>query len=237
MRLCGEGLFTKINPHECAIKVGRYPLANILAIILPGNSREYSQATKKYKYDRGLLGIKLKDVWGENIKTIAMLFVLAMAMIAVPAMAIGSMQDGNLANMGQSGVDILGRTGIFETESGACQFSLGQSTNFDSVNVGNDVATALGPVIPIPGHHPLAKATNNLEIKKNQDSGDCQSCCDGAHEDGCDNAFDGGHKGCHTCDNACVKINLEQVKVGNRAALAVGNAEAENNVKIVTNQV
>ncbi|HWQ18187.1 MAG TPA: hypothetical protein VN455_00290, partial [Methanotrichaceae archaeon] len=145
---------------------------------------------------------------------IAMLFVLAMAMIAVPAMAVGT----NLANMGSSGVDILGRDGIFETESGACQFPLGQSTNFDSVIVADDNAKAYGNYWM--GAHPFGRqaiATNDLEIKKNQDSGDCTPC--------------------DTCDNACVKVNLEQIKVGSRSATAFGSAEALNKVKIVTNQV
>jgi len=89
-------IFTKINPLRCCIEVEGYPIGNILSIIFRGVFRDLSLATKKYKYDRRLLRCKLKDVWGENIRKIAMFFVLAMAMIAVPAMAVGT----NLANMG-----------------------------------------------------------------------------------------------------------------------------------------
>ena len=69
-----------------------------------------------------------------------------------------------------------------------------------------------------PGLDPIA--TNNLEIKKNQDSGECECCSSG-------NA---------SCQDCCIKVNLEQVTVGNRDAMAYGLSEATNNVKIVTNQ-
>jgi len=39
------------------------------------------------------------------------------------------------------------------------------------------------------------------------------------------------------CQDACLKVNIEQIKVGNREALAFGSASATNNIKIVTNQV
>ena len=127
------------------------------------------------------------------------LLVLAIAMLSVPVMAQGI--------SGSGGVDILGTNGgIFETEGSAFRFPEVADTNFDSLTVGNDKALAIGSF----WHRgPMAVATNNLEIKKNQDSG----ACDG-----------------------CLKVNVEQVTVGSRNALAFGSAAAVNNVKLVLNQ-
>jgi hypothetical protein len=127
------------------------------------------------------------------------LLVLAIAMLSVPVMAQGI--------SGSGGVDILGTNGgIFETEGSAFRFPEAADTNFDSLTVGNDKALAIGSF----WHRgPMAVATNNLEIKKNQDSGACDSC---------------------------LKVNVEQVTVGNRNALAFGSAAAVNNVKLVLNQ-
>ncbi len=158
-----------------------------------------------------------------------MFFVLAMA---VAAFAAPAMAEGAIAGTG--GVDILGQ-GIFETEGTA--FKLPEAdTNFDSVSVGNDNAMAIGIGL---GAFPFtsnsgATARNNLEIKKNQDSGACE-CCQALSEN------------C-PCQDCCIKYNVEQIKVGNRNAMAVGigagvgpfaqntGAVAENNIKIVTNQ-
>ncbi len=140
---------------------------------------------------------------------------MAVAALAAPAMAHSAMA-------GTDGVDILGQ-GIFETEGTA--FQLPESdTNFDSIEVGNDNARAIGIGFgAFPFNHDVgAVAKNNLEIKKNQDSGDCKDCC--------------------------TKYNVEHIEVGSRSAFAVGigtgvgpfadntGAVAENNVKIVTNQ-
>ena len=70
---------------------------------------------------------------------------------------------------------------------------------------------------------PVTTATNNLEIKKNQDSGECV-CCD----EEIDNVS--------PCQDCCIKVNLERISVGKREALAFGSAAATNNIKIVTNQ-
>ena len=135
--------------------------------------------------------------------------VLAMAMISVPVLAQGI--------AGSGGVDILGKDGgIFETEGSAFKFPEFQDTNVDSLIVGNDKALAFGNM----WGNIDPTATNNLEIKKNQDSGAC-TCCRT------------GEAPCHDC---CIKVNLEQVKVGNREAMAFGFATATNNVKLVTNQ-
>jgi len=73
-----------------------------------------------------------------------------------------------------------------------------------------------------------ASAQNNLEIKKNQGSGNCCPC----------ETYDSdGTTECWGCQDACLKVNIEQIKVGNREALAFGSASATNNIKIVTNQV
>lgn len=162
-----------------------------------------------------------------------MFFVLAMAVaaFAAPVMAEGAMA-------GTGGVDILGQ-GIFETEGTA--FKLPHAdTNFDSIEVGNDNALAVGAgavgIFPFSGNNGNVAATNNLEIKKNQDSGACE-CCQAIDSSG-------------PCQDCCTKYNVEQIKVGNRGATAVGaftggfgpfagnggSVTATNNVKIVTNQ-
>jgi hypothetical protein len=146
------------------------------------------------------------------MKQIGLILVLAMAMLSVPVMAQGLSGDG--------GVDILGKDGgIFETEGSAFRFPEMHDVNFDSLTVGNDFALAARSPI---GPGPVATATNNLEIKKNQDSGEC-ACCQ-ALDPSC------------PCKDCCLKANMENVKVGNRNALAFGFAAATNNVKIVTNQ-
>ena len=127
------------------------------------------------------------------------LLVLAIAMLSVPVMAQGI--------SGSGGVDILGTNGgIFETEGSAFRFPELTDTNVDTLTVGSDKAMAIGSF----WHRgPMAVATNNLVIKKNQDTGACDSC---------------------------LKVNVEQVTVGNRNALAFGSAAAVNNVKLVLNQ-
>jgi hypothetical protein len=128
--------------------------------------------------------------------------VLAMALLSVPVMSQGIVGNG--------GVDILGRDGgIFETEGSALKFPEAQDTNVDSLTVGNDKALALGNI----WHKtPVTTATNKLEIKKNQDSGE------------------------RIIDNVSPKVNLEIVNVGDRTAMAFGPASAANYIKIVTNQ-
>ncbi len=67
---------------------------------------------------------------------------------------------------------------------------------------------------------PATFATNNLEIKKNQDSGVCNCCSNGNT----------------SCQDCCIKVNIDQIKIGNRESMAFGFASATNNAKIVTNQ-
>ena len=136
--------------------------------------------------------------------------VLAMAILSVPVMGQGMSGSGS--------VDILGKNGgIFETDGSAFRFPELTDTNVDSLTVGNDKALAIGSF----WHRgPMAVATNNLEVKKNQDSGACECCSSGDV----------------SCQDCCIKVNLEQINVGNRNAMAFGFAAATNNVKIVTNQ-
>jgi hypothetical protein len=140
--------------------------------------------------------------------------ILAIAMLSISAIA----QDYGLAGTG--GADILG-TGIFETEGALTRFPEAQDTNIDTLDVGNDKALAFGNIWQ---KTPIATATNNLEIKKNQDSGECAPCLldDGETQIG--------------CSDTCIKVNVDQIKVGNREAMAFGFAAATNNVKIVANQ-
>ena len=120
-------------------------------------------------------------------------------------------------------MDILG-TGIFETNGALTRFPEAQDTNIDTLDVGNDKALAFGNIWQ---KTPVATATNNLEIKKNQDSGICNPCQIVDPETGL--LVDG-------CMDACIKVNIDQIKVGNRVAMAFGFASATNNVKIVANQ-
>lgn len=163
-----------------------------------------------------------------------MLFVLAMALaaFAVPAMAQSAM-------IGSGGVDILGE-GIFETGGSAFKFPVSADTNFDSIEVGNDRAVAIGGSAQLAGwfssNNAAVTAQNNLKIKKNQDSGEC-ACCQ---------ALDSAYP----CKDCCTKYNVEQIKVGSRSATAIGlsfqgafpftrnsaSTLAQNNVEIVTNQ-
>jgi hypothetical protein len=156
---------------------------------------------------------------------------LAIVFFSVLAMA----DEG--AIIGTGGTDILG-DGIFETDNGAFRFPVSDDTNFDSVQVGNDKATAFGSDsgFPFGFRNGPAKAENNLEIKKNQNSGNCSPCikkCQGffPESDEMNLIYE------ERCGDACIKANIEQIKVGNREALAFGLASATNNVKIVTNQV
>ncbi|MCX6676502.1 MAG: hypothetical protein NTU95_00975 [Methanothrix sp.] len=140
-----------------------------------------------------------------------------MAMLSVPVLAQGIAGNG--------GVDILGQNGgIFETEGSAFKFPEMQDTNIDTLNVGNDKALAFGNVWQ---KTPPATATNNLEIKKNQDSGVCSPC------QVVDPVTEGLVDG---CADSCIKVNIDQITVGNREAMAFGFATATNNVKIVANQ-
>lgn len=119
---------------------------------------------------------------------------------------------------GDCAKDVLG-DGMFMMEGSSLSFPVHQDTNFDSIAVGDDKAMAFG--MTWGKHHP-AIAANDLEIKKNQDSGDCE-CCQ-ALDSSC------------PCKDCCQKLNIEQINVGNRKAMAFGSASATNSIKIVTNQ-
>jgi len=171
---------------------------------------------------------------GENIEKVAVFFVLAMAVAAFAAPAVA--QSGMI---GSGGVDILGQ-GIFETGGNAFKFPASADINFDSINVGNDVALAIGGTAqrsgPFGANLAAVTAQNNLKIKKNQDTGDC-NCCNGVDA-------------ASSCKDCCIKYNVEQISVGNRKATAIGQSLqgafpfsgnvastlAQNNVEIVTNQ-
>jgi len=126
-----------------------------------------------------------------------------LAIVAVPVMAQGAF-DGK-------GTDILGN-GIFESSDGLKFPEAALSdVNFDSITVGNDRANAYGFEGFFPFESNPAKATNNLEVKKNQQVGPL-------------------------LNNSSVIVNIDQVHIGDRSAQAYGNAEAVNNVKLVLNQ-
>jgi hypothetical protein len=145
---------------------------------------------------------------------------MALAALAAPVVAQGAM-------VGNGGVDILGK-GIFESDGNAFQFPVFADTNYGSVTMGNDKALAFGmgngwPWTFVNGP---ANAQNNVEVKKNQDSGPCDSCCAA-----------GSSGSCALCQDACSKINTDMIKLGNTEAMAFGFASATNNIKVVSNQV
>jgi hypothetical protein len=147
--------------------------------------------------------------------------------------------------MGTDKVDILG-DGIFETDGSAFRLPSAGDTNFDSVTVGNDFAQAIGAFVGggpgglrIAANAAAVQAANELEIKKNQDSGDCE-CCQ-ALNPAC------------PCQDCCTKYNIEEINVGSRTAQAIGagvgggpgglrfalnagSVSATNSVRIITNQ-
>lgn len=142
------------------------------------------------------------------------------AILSVPIMA----QDYGLSGSGN--VDVLG-TGIFETEGSAMKFPAAQDTNIDTVTVGNDRALAFGNIWQ---KIKATTATNDLEIKKNQDTGEC-ACCERIIDN-----VSPSHMSRIDCMDCCIKVNMEDIKVGNRNSVAFGTASANNHVKIVTNQ-
>jgi len=152
------------------------------------------------------------------MKKIGVLMVLAIAMLSVSALA-----DGRWG-----GKDVL-EMGIFETEESTLKFPAAQDTNIDLLEVGNDRALAIGR-----GADPIA--TNNLEIKKNQDSGKCGDCCDPYVKTYNEEGYLTMES--HDCKDCCIKVNVDQIKVGDRSALAFGPGfeAATNNVKIVADQ-
>ena len=147
---------------------------------------------------------------------------MALAMLSVSALA-ESDGEGVLAS------------GIFETDESSIKFPAAQDTNIDSLEVGNDRALAIAR-----GVDPVA--TNNLEIEKNQDSGACTNgkgpggCCMNQLASTEATRFGNDTVWTSDCADCCIKVNVDQIKVGNRDALAFGFAAAENNVKICADQ-
>jgi hypothetical protein len=158
--------------------------------------------------------------------------VILLAVLAFVAMAQGSSGD----------MDTLGKNvGIFNTGEATFRFPAFSDVNIDNLTIGNDRALAIAL-----GVDPTA--TNNLEIKKNQDSGDCDSCCTGTADetstiqDDCNSCCNSATEKaspeiCAACQDACLKVNIDLIKVGNRDALAFGLSNSANNVKIVANQM
>ncbi len=157
----------------------------------------------------------LEEVWGETIEKIGLLMVLAIALLSAPALG----QQGALA--GEGDVNILGDA-IFEAEGSIFRFDTIQNTNFDNINVGNDKTFAAGWF-----GKEFANAVNNLEILKSQDSGDNASPYS--------NIFD-PETGSSSVSLLGAKVNIEQIKAGNRESMAFGYASAKNNIKIATAQ-
>ena len=124
--------------------------------------------------------------------------------------------------------------GKFETGDFIIKFPAAQDTNIDSLVVGNDKARAYGSIFM---RTPKATATNNLEIKNDQDSGACPNQC-------CMNTLSSSESTqagpvvlqTADCADCCIKVNVDQIKVGNRDALAFGFSSATNDVKILATQ-
>ena len=118
--------------------------------------------------------------------------------------------------MAQCGSSEVLEMGVYETANTAFTIPAKADVSLDELTVGPDLALAVFS----------ANAENDLKIKKNQDSGDTDCC-----------APVGG--GCNDCGN---KVNVENVAVGPRVAIALGAfnspiiTRAKNKVEIVTNQ-
>lgn len=90
--------------------------------------------------------------------------------------------------------------------------------NSGSIEVGKSNASAIGPIgMPSCVSGREAAAANNIEIKKNQNAGGCTPCQD-------------------NCGDACIKADLDLIKIGDRSSSAWGSSEVNNNVRIITNQ-
>jgi hypothetical protein len=85
--------------------------------------------------------------------------------------------------------------------------------NFNSLEVGSDSAIAMNNAM---GPRLQTLAINNLEIKKSQNSGECEYC--------------------PACNDCCTKYNRDTITVGSRNAMAFGSASATNNAKVLANQ-
>ncbi len=147
--------------------------------------------------------------------------------MALAVLSLSAMAADNYGLTGTDGVDILG-TGIFETEGSAIKFPEAQDTNIDTIDVGNDKAIAFGNVWQNTG---MATATNDLEIKKNQDTGECEYC-----DTTLDISDDIGTESTTGCKDPCIKVNIDNINVGNRESRAYGFSTAANRIKIVANQ-
>ena len=109
--------------------------------------------------------------------------------------------------------------------------------NYNILAIGNDKSLAFGPEIdPI--------AANNLEIKTDQNSGDCR-CCKPSYRiipiivnSTMQNMQTNGNNPLEisTCKDCCIKVNIDRINAGDRTAIAFGFSEAANNVKIVADQ-
>jgi len=154
--------------------------------------------------------------------------VLAVAAIAVPAVtADGGCKDS-----------VLGEA-VFQT--GDISFPAGQDANFDQINVGNDKAIAVAGPMRFFGFDPVAKNTLNID-KVQKSLQECKSCCETDQKEMPQGAtvmeFGPSPDHCSACQNACSLINVEQIKVGDRTAIASGpSTTAENTVNIKTAQV
>ena len=148
---------------------------------------------------------------------------MALAVLSISALA--QFDDDELM-----GTDINAlESGAFQTKEAAVMFPGAQDTNIDAMVVGDDKAIAFGNVW---NSIAPAKAVNNLEILKSQDSGECQNCTKSDETED----WQGNWTGQFDCKDACTKVNIDQIKVGNREARAFGFSSAANNVKIVATQ-
>lgn len=136
-----------------------------------------------------------------------------MLSVSVLAQGIANNGDADLFGKDENG-------GIFETEGSSLKFPEMQDTNVDALTVGNDKALAFGNIWQ---RTLIATATNNLEIKKNQDSGESHNLTDMVN-------------GLYDCADCGPIVNIDQITVGNREAVAFGFASATNNVRIVADQ-
>ena len=150
------------------------------------------------------------------MQKIGIVIVLAAALFMVPALVLAEEHQANGGALRSDGTEL--------------SFPDLTNANFDGVTTGSDSALAFGPEWGFKSSIP-PKAENNLELKKDQETG-----MSGINTTSPEQAAFMGATGQTPHNITDPTINVEQIKLGNRQALAFGSATATNNIKITVVQ-
>lgn len=152
---------------------------------------------------------------------------MAMSMLSIPGV---SNEDANMLGGDEAGCTL-------ESDTASIISPEAKDSNYNILAIGNDKSLAFGP-----GIDPIA--ANNLEIKTNQDSGDCR-CCKSSYDrfasyvNSTMQNMQGNKNNplqFSTCKDCCIKVNIDRINAGDRTAVAFGFSEANNNAKIAADQ-